>query len=91
MALNISAWSIRNPLPSVVCSIILVVLGWLSFTRLAVTHLPSADTAHAFASSATGNVFVVSEPPLALRSVASCDRTLRTMAESPAASGTAAR
>jgi len=43
MALNISAWSIRNPLPSVVCSIILVVLGWLSFTRLAVTHLPSAD------------------------------------------------
>lgn len=43
MALNISAWSIRNPLPPVVCSIILVVLGWLSFTKLAVTHLPSAD------------------------------------------------
>src|SRR6201986_3827623 len=43
MALNISAWSIRNPLPSVVFSIILVVLGWLSFTKLAVTHLPSAD------------------------------------------------
>jgi hydrophobe/amphiphile efflux-1 (HAE1) family protein len=43
MALNISAWSIRNPLPSVVFSIILLVLGWLSFTKLAVTHLPSAD------------------------------------------------
>src|SRR6201999_2752876 len=43
MAPNISAWSIRNPLPSVVFSIILVVLGWLSFTKLAVTHLPSAD------------------------------------------------
>src|SRR6202012_1080125 len=43
MALNISAWSIRNPLPSVVFSIILVVLGWLSFSKLAVTHLPSAD------------------------------------------------
>ena len=43
MALNISAWSIRNPLPSVVFSIILLVLGWLSFARLAVTHLPSAD------------------------------------------------
>src|ERR1700759_2443692 len=43
MALNISAWSIRNPLPSVVFSVILVVLGWLSFTKLAVTHLPSAD------------------------------------------------
>ena len=43
MALNISAWSIRNPLPSVVFSIILLALGWLSFTRLAVTHLPSSD------------------------------------------------
>ncbi|WP_024515192.1 efflux RND transporter permease subunit [Bradyrhizobium sp. Tv2a-2] len=43
MALNISAWSIRNPLPPVVFSIILLVLGWLSFTKLAVTHLPSAD------------------------------------------------
>jgi hydrophobe/amphiphile efflux-1 (HAE1) family protein len=43
MALNVSAWSIRNPLAPVVCSIILVVLGWLSFTKLAVTHLPSAD------------------------------------------------
>ncbi|MGH6682025.1 MAG: efflux RND transporter permease subunit, partial [Bradyrhizobium sp.] len=42
-AINISAWSIRNPLPSVVFSIILLALGWLSFTRLAVTHLPSAD------------------------------------------------
>jgi multidrug efflux pump subunit AcrB len=43
MALNISAWSIRHPLPSIVFSIILLVLGWVSFTRLAVTRLPSAD------------------------------------------------
>jgi hydrophobe/amphiphile efflux-1 (HAE1) family protein len=43
MALNISAWSIRNPLPSVVFSIILLLLGWVSFTKLAVTRLPSAD------------------------------------------------
>ena len=43
MALNISAWSIRNPLPSIVFSIILLVLGWASFTKLAVTRLPSAD------------------------------------------------
>src|SRR5215475_10645640 len=43
MALNISAWSIRNPLPSVVFSIILLILGWVSFTKLAVTRLPSAD------------------------------------------------
>ena len=39
MALNISAWSIRNPLPSIVFSIILLVLGWVSFTKLAVTRL----------------------------------------------------
>jgi multidrug efflux pump subunit AcrB len=43
MALNISAWSIRNPLPSIVFSIILLALGWVSFTKLAVTRLPSAD------------------------------------------------
>lgn len=43
MALNISAWSIRHPLPSVVFSIILLILGWTSFTKLAVTRLPSAD------------------------------------------------
>jgi hydrophobe/amphiphile efflux-1 (HAE1) family protein len=43
MALNISAWSIRNPLPSVVFSIILLILGWASFTKLAVTRLPNAD------------------------------------------------
>src|SRR4029079_3331763 len=42
MAMNISAWSIRNPLPSIVFSIILLVLGWVSFTKLAVTRLPSA-------------------------------------------------
>ncbi len=43
MPLNISAWSIRHPLPSIVFSIILLVLGWVSFTKLAVTRLPSAD------------------------------------------------
>lgn len=43
MALNISAWSIRRPLPSIVLSIILLVLGWTSFARLPVTRLPNAD------------------------------------------------
>src|SRR6202795_3308776 len=43
MALNVSSWSIRNPLPSIVFSIILLALGWVSFTKLAVTRLPSAD------------------------------------------------
>src|SRR6266576_2562136 len=43
MALNILAWSIRNPLPSIVFSIVLLVRGGVSFTKLAVTRLPSAD------------------------------------------------
>jgi multidrug efflux pump subunit AcrB len=43
MALNISAWSIRRPLPSIVMSIILLVLGWASFVRLPITRLPNAD------------------------------------------------
>lgn len=43
MALNISAWSIRRPLPSIVMSIVLLVLGWTSFLKLPVTRLPSAD------------------------------------------------
>ncbi len=43
MALNVSAWSIRNPLPAIVFSIILLVLGWVSFTRLPITRLPNAD------------------------------------------------
>jgi hydrophobe/amphiphile efflux-1 (HAE1) family protein len=43
MALNISAWSIRRPLPAVVLSLILLFLGWTSFMRLPVTRLPNAD------------------------------------------------
>lgn len=43
MAINISAWSIRKPLPSIVLSIILLLLGWTSFMALPVTRLPNAD------------------------------------------------
>jgi hydrophobe/amphiphile efflux-1 (HAE1) family protein len=43
MAVNISAWSIRRPLPSVVLSLTLLILGWASFMRLPVTRLPATD------------------------------------------------
>src|SRR5471032_1865950 len=43
MALNISAWSIRQPIPSIVLSFILLVLGWTSFLKLPVTRLPNVD------------------------------------------------
>jgi multidrug efflux pump subunit AcrB len=43
MAVNISAWSIRRPLPSVVLSLILLILGWTSFMGLPVTRMPATD------------------------------------------------
>ena len=43
MALNISGWSIRQPLPAIVFSIIMLLLGWSSFMKLPVTRLPNAD------------------------------------------------
>jgi len=43
VALNVSSWSIRQPLPSILISLILLILGWMSFMKLPVTRLPSAD------------------------------------------------
>ncbi len=43
MAVNISAWAIQRPLPSIVMSLVLLLLGWMSFTKLPITRLPSAD------------------------------------------------
>ncbi|EJW09314.1 RND multidrug efflux transporter protein [Rhodovulum sp. PH10] len=41
--MNISAWSIRRPLPAIVFSIVTVLLGWMSFQKLPITRLPSVD------------------------------------------------
>ena len=41
--MNISAWSIRRPLPAIVLSIIAVLLGWFSFTKLPITRYPAVD------------------------------------------------
>lgn len=43
MRLNISAWSIRRPVPSIVLFLVLVVLGVMSFRQLPVTRLPNVD------------------------------------------------
>ncbi|KMO40806.1 ABC transporter permease [Methylobacterium variabile] len=43
MSLNVSSWAIRQPLPSILISLILLILGWMSFTKLPITRLPSAD------------------------------------------------
>src|SRR5437016_2845931 len=43
MAVNISAWSIRQTLPSIVLSLILLILGWASFMKLPITRMPATD------------------------------------------------
>ncbi len=43
MRLNISAWSIRNPIPSIVLFAVLMLLGIMSFMKLPVTRFPNID------------------------------------------------
>ncbi len=43
MAVNFSAWSIRNPLPPIVISGAIVALGLFSFNKLPVTRMPNVD------------------------------------------------
>ena len=40
---NVSAWSIRNPLPAILLFIVLVALGLVSFAKLPVTRFPNID------------------------------------------------
>lgn len=42
-AWNISAWSIRKPVPSLVLFVVLMILGWFSFMQLPVTKFPNVD------------------------------------------------
>ena len=41
--MNISAWSIRQPLPSIVGAIVVMLLGWIAFKNLPITRLPNVD------------------------------------------------
>src|SRR5271170_1141737 len=43
MAVNVSAWSIRHPLPPIVLAAAIVALGLISFNRLPVTRMPNVD------------------------------------------------
>ncbi len=43
MALNISAWSIRQPLPSIVMAAALIAIGLISFHRMPITRNPNID------------------------------------------------
>lgn len=41
--MNVSAWSIRNPVAPILAFCVLVVLGWRSFDALPITRLPNID------------------------------------------------
>jgi len=43
MSFNISAWSIRRPVPTLVLFLVLTLLGWLSFTQLGIDLNPNVD------------------------------------------------
>ena len=43
MRLNISAWAIRKPLPSIVLFLVLMLLGLVSFRSLPITRFPNID------------------------------------------------
>ncbi len=43
MSWNISAWSIRHPVPSLVLFMVLIALGYVSFGQLSVTRFPNID------------------------------------------------
>jgi len=43
MRLNVSAWAIRKPIPSLVLFLVLVVLGLVSFRALPITRFPNID------------------------------------------------
>lgn len=43
MSLNVSAWAIRTPAPSIVLFIVLFAAGVVAFTWLSVTKMPNVD------------------------------------------------
>jgi hydrophobe/amphiphile efflux-1 (HAE1) family protein len=43
MALNVSAWSIRHPLPPIVLCAAIVALGYLNFSKMPITRMPNVD------------------------------------------------
>jgi len=43
MGFNLSAWSIRQPLPSVLMMAALVSIGCISFLKIPITRMPNID------------------------------------------------
>jgi len=41
--INVSAWSIRHPIPAILLFVILTLVGWASFKALPITKMPNID------------------------------------------------
>ena len=43
MRLNVSAWSIRNPVPAILLFLVLMAPGLMAFAKLPITRFPNID------------------------------------------------
>ena len=43
MAINVSAWSIRQPLPAIVIMTLLCAMGYIGLKKMPITRLPNVD------------------------------------------------
>src|SRR5580704_17026017 len=43
MAINVSAWSIRQPLPAIVIMTLLCAMGYIGLRKMPITRLPNVD------------------------------------------------
>src|SRR6202043_1525528 len=43
MAINVSAWSIRQPLPAIVIMALLCAMGYIGLRKMPITRLPNVD------------------------------------------------
>ncbi len=43
MRINVSAWSIRRPIPAIVAFAVLTILGLISFRTMSITRFPNID------------------------------------------------
>ena len=43
MAVNVSAWSIRHPIPPIVIALAIAAVGYLSLIKLPITRYPNVD------------------------------------------------
>ena len=62
MALNVSAWAIRQPLPSIVIMAALLGVGFASYKKIPITRMPNVDVP-VFIRDVSGTPLGMDQPP----------------------------